>query len=564
MIKSALPNRKCSQSGMILPMALILLVVASLIVVPGMMVMQNLMKINSGVEQDAMAYYAADAGVADLIWKYKYGTAPTASYILTGINNMSVDVSLLPQSTGQNYFWRASAPAGSSSKAEVFVNLQQSGSQGNDIFDQAAVALGGDITMSGGCKVVSDDIFIIDDCDSNWTLARTGVATRGTNTNILYRETGNYYDTGTSVSIAMLGPAGIENIAYKNMATAKNISAYAYVSAWIYSRNAGIQPGDFKFKIATNNALGGTVESYNIPAIPANTGTRVLFAVGNQSSFSALRSIGLYQAVDRGVPYPTLYFDEVIATNNMAKNGDIYANGNISIQPSAIVNGTASATGTISVSTGGGAKVWGVQTPSAPAYVPQAINIQTYIDLATGPGSTHYSTWPSSWTYGTHNLGPANFDHDISIGGSNTIVLTGDIYVRGNLTITGSAVVQGPYTIVADEITVNGASSAMLASGNIPLMIAQSGDFHISNSAQVSAIVYAPNGQLHITGNVGSNGYNLYGAAVAKSVVMEGSTQIKYLSGIRTMPWPPGWGLGGGAGGGGGTPTTTLLGYDYR
>jgi hypothetical protein len=45
---------------------------------------------------------------------------------------------------------------------------------------------------------------------------------------------------------------------------------------------------------------------------------------------------------------------------------------------------------------------------------------------------------------------------------------------------------------------------------------------------------------------------------------MEGSTQIKYLSGIRTMPWPPGWGLGGGAGGGGGTPTTTLLGYDYR
>ena len=74
-----------------MPMALILLVIASIIIMPGLWAMQSFMTINSNVEQDTMAYYAADAGVADCIWKYKYGTAPTATYQLTNINGMNVD-----------------------------------------------------------------------------------------------------------------------------------------------------------------------------------------------------------------------------------------------------------------------------------------------------------------------------------------------------------------------------------------------------------------------------------------------------------------------------------------
>jgi cytoskeletal protein CcmA (bactofilin family) len=433
--------------------------------------------------------------------------------------------------------------------------VTQTGAHGNDIFDQAAVSLQGDITMSGGCKVVSDDMFIVYYCDSSWTRSFTTVTCSAVTTP---RETGVYYDLGKSAKMVMTASAAIGNLAYKNTGT-KDISPYQYISAWIYS-TAALNLGDLKFKIATNTALGGTVEQINIPAIPANTGTRVLLAISTPANFSSLDSIGIYQAVDKGAF--TLYVDNVIATNNLSKNGDIYANGNISIQPSAIVNGTASATGTLSVDTGGGAKVWGTQTPGAPTYDPQAINIQSFIDLATGPGSTHYTSWPSGWTSGTHSIGPAYFDGDITIGGSNTITLTGDVYVNGGLTITGGALVQGPYCIVAHEITVSGGSSVILAKGNIPLMISRDGDFHISNSAQIAAIVYAPNGQVHISGGVGANGYNLYGAAVGKSVLMEGSTQIKYLSGIRTMPWPAGWGLGPGPGQGTGTPT--VVGYDYR
>lgn len=545
---------KNSQLGMVLPMALILMVIASIIIVPGLAAMQSFMIINSDTEQNTMAYYAADAGVADCIWKYKYGTAPTVSYTLNNINGMNVDVTLLPQSTAQNFFWQSSAPSGLTSRAKVVIGVTQTGAQGNDIFDKAAVSLDGDITMSGGCKVVSDDIFIVYYCDAAWTRSFTTITCSAVTTP---RETGVYYDLGKSSKMVMTAAAGVGNLAYRNTGT-KDISPYKYISAWIYS-SVALNLGDLQFKIATNTALGGTVESINIPAIPANTGTRVLLTIGTPANFSSLDSIGIYQAVDKGAF--TLYVDNVIATNNLSMNGDIYANGNISIQPSAIVNGTASATGTISVNTGGGAIVWGTQTPSAPTYTPQAINIQSYIDLATGPGSTHYTSWPG-WTSGTHNLGPAYFDTSISIGGSNTIVLTGDIWVNGTLTITGGALVKGPYTIVANEITVSGGSSVMLAKGNVPLMISQYGDFHISNSAQIAAIVYAPNGQVHISGGVGPNGYNLYGAAVGKSVLMEGSTQIKYLSGIRTMPWPAGWGLGPGPGQSTGVPT--VVGYDYR
>ena len=86
-------STKKSQWGMALPMALIMLVLASFIVVPSLMAIQSMMKISSKFSQNTLVYYAADAGVANLMWKYKYGTAPTSSYTLTDINNMDVQVS---------------------------------------------------------------------------------------------------------------------------------------------------------------------------------------------------------------------------------------------------------------------------------------------------------------------------------------------------------------------------------------------------------------------------------------------------------------------------------------
>jgi len=156
MIIKTLSISKDSQSGMVLPMALILLVIASIIIVPGLWAMQSFMKINSNVEQNTMAYYAADAGVADCIWKYKYGTPPTSTYTLTNIDGMNVDVTLLPQSTATNLFWQSSAPSGTASKAQVVIQINK-GNGTQAVFNQAVVSLNGDINLIGNANISSDN-----------------------------------------------------------------------------------------------------------------------------------------------------------------------------------------------------------------------------------------------------------------------------------------------------------------------------------------------------------------------------------------------------------------------
>jgi len=160
MLTVKVASKKNNQSGMALPMALILLVIASFIIVPGLWAMQSFMKINSNMEQDTMAYYAADAGAADCIWRYKYGTEPTGTYPLTNnINGMNVVVTLnssTPTGAPTNFFWQSSAPSGSASKAQVVIMIQKlSGTQG--VFNLAAASLGGDMDMSGSAIISSDN-----------------------------------------------------------------------------------------------------------------------------------------------------------------------------------------------------------------------------------------------------------------------------------------------------------------------------------------------------------------------------------------------------------------------
>jgi len=142
-------------------MALVLLIIASIIIVPSLWAMQSFLTINRNVSQDTIAYYAADAGIADCIWQYTYGPnapyGPTDSqYTLNNINGMNVDLKLLPQSTTTKLFWQSSAPSGSEPKATIVIQINKgSGTQG--VFNQAAVSLNGNINLTGNANISSDD-----------------------------------------------------------------------------------------------------------------------------------------------------------------------------------------------------------------------------------------------------------------------------------------------------------------------------------------------------------------------------------------------------------------------
>ena len=108
------------EHGMILPLALILLVAAILIVVPGLGFMYSLLTINSNAQQDVAAYYAADSGIQALYWYWnKNPNNITSTYlptILNPINGMTVALAVAdsraPDSSYDNYTITSSAASG--------------------------------------------------------------------------------------------------------------------------------------------------------------------------------------------------------------------------------------------------------------------------------------------------------------------------------------------------------------------------------------------------------------------------------------------------------------------
>jgi len=608
MVFKMIKNLLVDQRGIAMPMALLLMAAAAFVVMPGLSATGSLLTISRNLEDKTKAYYSSEAGIAYSLWKFKQSAAePSFPLVLNNINGGDVQLNLLKHEVAADnsviYTVQAATVNGFISSSRIVVKIKKGGDQGNNLFDQAVVSLNGDISLSGGCNIFSDDVKIIDYCDSAWTQDKSqpskGISCSSVSSP---RETNVFYDKGNSAEISIKSAAVVGKLAYKDISTV-NLSSYKYVSLWIYS-SVPLNAGDIYFIMATGSTLSGNIVTINIPAIAANTGTRIKLDIPDPSLFSTLNSIGVAQAVDKGAF--DLFIDNVLATNSIS-NGDIYANGNINIEPSAQVFGNASATGAVNVNTGGGAKVWGSQMPSAPPYVTQLIDTSLYYQQANIKGGTVYQNLNLNWNSGDlgqitvnndmtvnwssytvimgpawigHNLtistdkivmGPVYVGNDLYIGGSSQVTLKGTVWVGGKLTIANGAYIQGPYTIVANSIVISGSAQVELVRGNVPFLIAlgttgEDGNVvNITGSASTSAIIYAPNGTVSITGGVGANGYNVYGSVVAKNVVMAGSTGVKYLTGLRTMPWDPGWGLGPGPGSGSGLGgKVELTAYDFQ
>ena len=259
---------------------------------------------------------------------------------------------------------------------------------------------------------------------------------------------------------------------------------------------------------------------------------------------------------------------EIISDNTSSGSyGNVYANGNVSVKSAYIGGtkcpsyGTASATGT--VTTSGGGCVGSAVNNAAP--ISYALTVSNF--TAPADGGTNYTSQAASWSSsGPHNsLCRARIcQRKCDYRGINMVVLQGNLHVTGTLTITNSAVVKGAFTgSIRWRVEHKRSGVAVLAAGNIPFFITTVADttgknptyaVTIGGSAEVVAVIYAPNGTASLSGGVGSDGYNVYGSVIAKSVSIH-SMVIKYLTGVRSETQIPGAGTGG---------TASLMRYDYR
>jgi len=93
-VKKWLIGIKQGESGLALPMVLVMLVLGSLVIVPTLNYVTTSLKAGEVIEENVAGLYAADAGIEDALWRMK-NDKPSSfpySYQLTDVNGMPVSV----------------------------------------------------------------------------------------------------------------------------------------------------------------------------------------------------------------------------------------------------------------------------------------------------------------------------------------------------------------------------------------------------------------------------------------------------------------------------------------
>jgi len=158
-----------------------------------------------------------------------------------------------------------------------------------------------------------------------------------------------------------------------------------------------------------------------------------------------------------------------------------------------------------------------------------------------------------------HSSGSVSFDSTIYVGndflvwGSRTLDISDSVYVGGNLELNGSSQISGGETVVVlGDVDAPGATK-LGSAADLPFMLIPTGDFTVTGSGFVSALVYAPEASVSLSGSA-----SVYGAVVCSSISITGSAQVEYPVDVEDREELPG-------GGGGGEETTsgvTLISYE--
>jgi len=214
--------------------------------------------------------------------------------------------------------------------------------------------------------------------------------------------------------------------------------------------------------------------------------------------------------------------------------GNVYANGSIDLTGNVRVEGDATATGEISV--GGNSTITGETKEGAqPLDLPQ-VDISEYLDEAN-EGELIVGDLRISGN-GYYDLGPAHITGDLKISGNRTVTLRGTVYVEGKIKMSGNTRIEGPGTVVSEgNIEVTGNSK--LEPEDIPTIISVSGSIQVTGNNWTSAILYAPNGEVAMSGNS-----KIYGSIVAGSVSVVGNSKVDYpVDVVERTDLPGGAGL---------------------
>jgi hypothetical protein len=153
-----------NEAGFALPMALVLMLLGSFLVAVSANLAATTLKGNIVVEQRTEGFYAADAGIEDVVWKFKNDQDPfdEGPYELSEtLNGMTVTVEQfeLPEQTadGTVYTVKSTARLNGEIKGEIIAELV-GGSDFTWFFD-AAITSAQDVTLKPGTVIIGDVVY---------------------------------------------------------------------------------------------------------------------------------------------------------------------------------------------------------------------------------------------------------------------------------------------------------------------------------------------------------------------------------------------------------------------
>lgn len=200
-----------------------------------------------------------------------------------------------------------------------------------------------------------------------------------------------------------------------------------------------------------------------------------------------------------------LNIPQTVTTGSGGANGDVGANGNISLnKPGTVVNGDAASTGNISIKS-----ITGTKLPNGAAITFPAIDISHYQSIAVQsyPGNQVFT---GGFTFpvlpgGAYPVVIVNGNVTVNAGmvsGIGTVVVTGTITFTGNLS----------YMYSTDKIAVLCAGIVNAAPQGTPLSIA--GFYYSHNSAGTASVVQPNSAPMTVTGGLAFDKFAVTGPLI--------------------------------------------------
>jgi len=123
------------------------------------------------------------------------------------------------------------------------------------------------------------------------------------------RNTTVFKENTSSVQLHINAAAGVELLAYHDISSI-DLSSYDSIGFWFRS-NVALDAGDFVFNLDNTAACASPLEAIDFPEIAADTWTWVNLTLDDPSLLTAVISIGISQAVDKGGL--VCYIDQIVA-----------------------------------------------------------------------------------------------------------------------------------------------------------------------------------------------------------------------------------------------------------